>query len=165
MPPSMQMFSPVIKPTLSLQSMTQNYSYISYRGIFKSKNMHSRQEKAAKPARNWIPPACRAGKRLISCAEGAPEAFEAGKGGKSCAELDTNRLLSRKAPQILRRRCPGGIPGRKKYHFRRGMGYQPPPEQESTPNPAQKIANSLHKSSQHQYFSVFGNFAFLKKNS
>ena len=104
MPPSMQMFSPVIKPTLSLQSMTQNYSYISYRGIFKSKNMHSRQEKAAKPARNWIPPACRAGKRLISCAEGAPEAFEAGKGGKSCAELDTNRLLSRKAPQILRRR-------------------------------------------------------------
>ena len=32
----------------------------------------SRQKKASFPARNGIPPACRAGKRPISCAEGAP---------------------------------------------------------------------------------------------
>ena len=69
MPPLMQMFSLVIKPALSLQSMTQNYSYISYRGIFKSKNMHSGQEKAANPAQNGIPSASRAEKHPNSCAE------------------------------------------------------------------------------------------------
>ena len=31
--------------------------------------------------------------------------------------------------------------------------------------PARKIANSIHKSPQHHYFSIFGNLAFLKKNS
>lgn len=34
------------------------------------------------------------------------KAFEAGKGGKTCAEWDTTRLLGRKMPEILRRGCP-----------------------------------------------------------
>ena len=72
--------------------------------------MHSRQEKAAKPARNGIPTASRAEKCLKSGAEGAPEAFGAGKGGKTCAEWDTTRLPGRKMPQILRGGCPEAAP-------------------------------------------------------
>ena len=100
----------------------------------------------------------------------------------TCAERNTTRLPSRKTPKFLRRRCSKAVPGRKRYHFLRRTEYQPPPEQENTPFPAQKvprrhlrqkkvsfpaqkIANTLHKSPQHHYFSVFGNFAFLKKNS
>ena len=129
-----------------------------------------------------ITPSSRAEKHPKSCAEGATRAFRAEKGIFSCAEWITHRLPSRKTPQILRRRCYKGIPRRKRYHFLRGTGYHPPAGQENTPNhawkvlrggsgqkkvsfPARKIANSLHKSPQHHYFSIFGNFAFFKKNS
>ncbi len=67
--------------------------------------MHSRQEMAAKPARNGIPTSSRAEKCLKSCAEGALEAFQAEKGIISCAELDTTRLPGRKMPEILRGGC------------------------------------------------------------
>ena len=53
---------------------------------------HSRQKKASFPARNGIPPSSRAGKCPKSGAEGAPEVFGAEKGGRICAEWDTNRL-------------------------------------------------------------------------
>ena len=54
--------------------------------------------------------------------EWIPAAYQAGKGRKS-----------------LRGRCPGGIWGRNRHHFLRGTGYQPPAEQENTPNPARKV--------------------------
>ena len=63
------------------------------------------QKKASFPAQNGIPPACRAGKHPKSCADGAPRRFRAEKGIISCAEWVTNRLPSRKMPQILRGRC------------------------------------------------------------
>ena len=47
---------------------------------------------------------------------------------------------AKKQRQNLRRRCPGGIPGRKRYHFLRGMGYHPLAEQKNTPKPAQKVS-------------------------
>ena len=99
---------------------------------------HLGQKKVSFPARNEIPTACRAEKGIISCAEGASEAFEAEKGIISCAERDANRLPSRKMRQFLRGRCSGGIWGKKRYHFLRGMGYLPPSEQKNSPNPAQK---------------------------
>ena len=117
------------------------------------------------PATSYLSPATRAEKHPNSCAEGAPRRFRAEKGIISCAERDTTRLPSRKTPQFPRRRCSKAVPGRKRYHFRRRTEYHPPPEQKNTPIPAQKIANILHKCLQHHYFSVFGNFAFLKKNS
>ena len=130
---------------------------------------------------NSITTSSREEKHPNSCAEGATRAFQAEKGIISCAERDTHRLPRRKTPQILRGRCPGSNPGRKRYLFRRRTGYPPPPEQKNTPIharkvlrndsrqkkvsfPARKIANILHKCPQHHYFSVFGNFAFFKKN-
>ena len=155
--------------------------------------------KHPKSCAEGAPEAFQTEKHLISCAEGAPKQFRAEKGIFSCAKWDTHRLPSRETPHIPRRRCPGVIPGRNRYHFRREMRYPPPPAQENTPNPAQKvprkhsrqknvsfpaqnvprrhswqkkvsflarkIENTDHKSPQHQYFSVFDNFAFLKKNS
>ena len=104
---------------------------------------HLRQKKASFPARNGIPTACRAGKCPKSCAEGASEAFEAEKGIFSCVERNTNRLPSRKMPQFLRGGCPGGIWGRKRYHFLLGMGYHPPAEQKNAPIPARKVHRRL----------------------
>jgi hypothetical protein len=52
-----------------------------------------------------------------SCAEGNQEAFGAEKGIIFCAECDTYSLTSRKMPQILRGRCSGAVPGRKKGDF------------------------------------------------
>ena len=60
-----------------------------------------RQKKASFPARNGIPTACRAGKCLSTCAEGAPRQFRAEKGIISGAERDTNRLPSRKLPPFV----------------------------------------------------------------
>ena len=37
----------------------------------------------------------------------------------TCHQLPVTRHPRRKTPQFLRRRCPRGIPGRKRYHFRR----------------------------------------------
>ena len=107
---------------------------------------HSGQKKVSFSARNGIPTSSQAGKRLVSCAKGAPEAFRAEIGIISCAEWNTNLLPSRKTPQILRRRCSGGIPGRKRYHFLRGMEHPLPPEQKNAPNHARKIANTRHNS-------------------
>ena len=86
-----------------------------------------------------ITPSSRAEKHPKSCAEGVTEAFRAEKGIISCAELDTTRLPGRKTPQILRRRCYKGIPGRKRYLFQRGTEYQPPAGQEKTQNPARNV--------------------------
>ena len=103
---------------------------------------HLGQEKASFPARNGIPTAFRAGKCPKSCAEGAPEAFGAEKGIFSCAEWDTTLLPGRKMPQILRGRCPRGIPGRKRGQNLRGTGYLPPAstlsdtKKEAGPRPA-----------------------------
>ena len=57
----------------------------------------------------------------------------------TCAERNTTRLPSRKTPRILRGRCTGGIPGRKRYLFLRRMRYQPPAKLKNTPNPARKV--------------------------
>ena len=65
------------------------------------------------------PKAFQAEKHPKSCAEGAPRRFRAEKGIISCAEWVTPRLPGRKTPQILRRRCPETILGRKRYHFLR----------------------------------------------
>ena len=46
---------------------------------------------------------------------------------------------SRNRRQILRGRCPGGIWGRKRYLFLRGMGCQPPAEQKNSPILARKV--------------------------
>ena len=89
--------------------------------------------------RNWIPPACRAGKHPKSGAEGAPEWFRAEKGIISCAEEDTTRLPGRKMPQIRRGRCSEAVPGRKRHHFLHGIGYHPPAGQENAQNPARKV--------------------------
>ena len=100
---------------------------------------HLRQKKVSFPARNGIPTAFRAEKFPKSCADDAPRRLRAEKGIFSCAEWDANRLPSRKTPQILRGRCLGGIWSRKRYHFLRGMGYQPPSEQKNAPNSARKV--------------------------
>ena len=50
---------------------------------------------------------------------------------------------AKKQRQNLRRRCPGGIPGRKRCHFLRRMGYHPPPEQKNTPKPARKVPGGI----------------------
>ncbi|MBQ6574360.1 MAG: hypothetical protein IIX41_08640, partial [Bacteroidales bacterium] len=70
------------------------------------------------------------------CAEGAPEAFGAGKGIKICLELECSRLPGRKMPFSLRGRCSGGIWGRKRYQNLRGTGMQPPAGQENALQPA-----------------------------
>ena len=49
------------------------------------------QEKVSKSARNGNATACRAEKCPSACAEGAPEAFGAGKGIKICLERDTRQ--------------------------------------------------------------------------
>ena len=41
--------------------------------------------------------------------------------------------------KILRGRCSEAAPGRKRYHFRRGTGYQPPAGQENASIPARKV--------------------------
>ena len=101
----------------------------------------------------------KAGKRPKFGAEGAPRRLRAEKGIFSCAEWVTNCLLSRKTPQILRRRCSeavsgrktppilrrrylGVVSGRKRHHFLREMGYQLPAEQKNAPNPARKVPRS-----------------------
>ena len=91
----------------------------------------SGQKKVSFPARNRIPPACRAGKCPKSGAEGAPRRLRAEKGIISGAERDTSRLPGKKMPKIWRGRCFEAAPGRKRYHFRRGIGYHPPAEEEN----------------------------------
>ena len=103
-----------------------------------------RQKKVSFPARNGMPPACRAGKCPKSCAEGAPEVFGAEKGIISCAERDATRLPGRKMHQILRGRCIGGFPSRKMPQFRRGTVYHPPAEQ--------KIQNKFGQVPNNHYF-------------
>ena len=49
------------------------------------------------------------------------------------AERDTIRLPGRKMPQIRRGRCSDAVPGRKRYHFRCGIGYHPPAGQKNAP--------------------------------
>ena len=100
------------------------------------------------PATSHLSLTSRAGKRPNSCAEGAPEAFRAEKGIISCAERDTHPPPEQKNTPYPAWKVPRRHLRQKKVSF-----------------PAQKISNTLHKSPQHHYFSVFGNFAFLKKNS
>ena len=78
-------------------------------------------------------------KGIISCPDGALEAFGAEKGIIFCAEGDTTRMPSRKTPKFLRVRCHGGIWSRKRYHFLRGMGYHSTAEQKNTPISARKV--------------------------
>ena len=100
---------------------------------------HLEQKKVSFPARKKIPLAYRAEKHPNSCAEGATEAFGAEKGIIFCAEWDTTRLPGKKMLPILRGRCYGGIWSRKRHHFLRRMGYQPPAGQEKEANPARKV--------------------------
>ena len=65
----------------------------------------SGQKKVSFPARNGIPTAYQAEKDGKSCAEVTPRRFGAEKCIISCAEWVTNRLPSRKMPQIRRGRC------------------------------------------------------------
>ena len=84
---------------------------------------HLGQEKVSKSAWNWNAAVCRAEKCPSACAEGAPEAFGAGKGIKICAERECSRLPGRKMPFSLRGRCSGGIWSRKGYQNLPGTGH------------------------------------------
>ena len=60
----------------------------------------------------------------------------------TCHTPPVTRHPRRKTPRFLRRRCTKAVPGRKRYHFLRGLGHQPPPKQENTSYPAQKVPRS-----------------------
>ena len=100
---------------------------------------HLEQEKVSNPARKRNAAACRAGKCPLACAEGAPEAFGAGKGIKSCAEKECSCLPGRKMPFSLRGGCSGGIWSRKGYQNLRGKGMQLPAGQKNALQPARKV--------------------------
>ena len=74
---------------------------------------HLGQKKASFPARNGMPPACRAGKHPKSRAEGAPRRLRAEKCPKSCAEGASEASRAEKHPNSRAERDTTRLPGRK----------------------------------------------------